>query len=49
MTTTMHAFVPHGVRWCPAFAACFAAIGASASALDLPHANYSWLMSWGAA
>ena len=41
------AFVPHDVRWCPAFAACFAALGAEAAPLAMPHAAYSWLMTWG--
>lgn len=45
--TTLCAFVPHTVRHCPAFAACFHAMGASASAIEGgSHSLYSWLMVW---
>lgn len=44
---TICAFVPHSVRWCPAFAACFQAIGAQAAPIKGgTHGAYSWLMMW---
>ena len=48
--STKCAFVPHAVRWCPAFAACFRAIGAAATPIEGgSHGLYSWLMTWRAA
>jgi hypothetical protein len=48
--TTICAFVPHIVRRCPGFAACFRALRAKAKPIfGGSHGRYSWLMTWRAA